>query len=166
MKRKLPVIISGLIVVLALIAGFLIWQKSQVKPQEPAIPQSASPAIKKVDLASQPEWVQKLSVTAKKGQSPNGLANFTVTVSGMPADLVQAVNYVVQYQTSNKGAQGALSSVPIAVNGATTFTKTIDLGTCSTKSCVRHDGVTSIDVELDFTTSSGESPTWTGTIPL
>lgn len=159
--KLLPIIV----VVLVALAGFLIWQKSQVKP--PAAPPAVStPTVNKIDLSTQPEWVQKLTVTAVKSISGNGLANVTVKVTGLPDGLVQSASYVIQYQTTNAGAQGALSSTPIAVNGKTSFSKTIDLGTCSTKSCVRHDGVTAIDVELDFTTSSGDKPIWTGTINL
>lgn len=161
MKKALPVII----VVLIGIAAAIIWQKSQVKPSS-ITPATQTATIKKVDLATQPEWIQKLTVTAKKGVSPNGLANVTITASGMPAGLVQSFDYVIQYQTTNKGTQGALSTRSIGVSGSsTTLTKTIDLGTCSTKTCVRHDGVTSVDIELDFATSSGQF-TWTGTIAL
>lgn len=144
--------IIGIILVLIAISGWLVYQKSQVKP-----------VVLRVDLSTQPEWVQKLGVTARKGQSANGLENVTILVKGLVD--VETVNYVLQYQTSNKGAQGALSSKPIAVTG-TTFTKTIDLGTCSTKSCVRHEGVTSIDLELDFTASNGSKPTWSKTFNL
>mgnify|MGYP001580862597 CR=1 FL=1 len=145
------------------LGGFFVWQKSQIKPVE--IPAKES-MIKKVDLSTQPDWVQKLKVVAKKGVSGNGLANVTIYIDGMPKDMVSALSYVVQYQTSNKGTQGAFSTTPLKINGATTFSKTIDLGTCSTKSCVRHDGVTSVEVELNFTTTSGDTSVWTGTINL
>lgn len=151
--------IIGIVLVLVGISGWLVYQKSQVKPV--VLPEPS--AVKKVDLSTQPDWVQKLDVTARKGQSANGLENVTVLVKGLVK--VETVNYVLQYQTSNKGAQGALSSKPIAVTG-TTFTRTIEFGTCSTKSCVRHEGVTSIDLELDFTTSDGSKPSWSKILDL
>ena len=162
--KNLSTIVVVIVIVLLLGAGFMVWQNSQSQPAKPA----AAPVsmIKKVDLSTQPQWVQMLKVTAKKGVSANSLANFTLTVDNMPKGMVSNFNYVVQYETSNKGTQGALSSKPIVVSGATVATKTIDLGTCSTKSCVRHDGVTSVEVELDFTTTSGDTPVWTGTISL
>ncbi len=143
-------IIIGVVLVLVGISGWLVYQKSQVRPV--VLPEPL--AVKKIDL----------DVTARKGQSANGLENVTVLVKGLVK--VETVSYVLQYQTSNKGAQGALSSTPVVVSGATTFTKTIDLGTCSTKSCVRHEGVISVDLELDFTTSDGSKPTWFKTINL
>lgn len=165
MKSKLPITVVGLVGFLVLVVGFLIWQKSQLKLPEKGTPASEV-TVKKVDLASQPQWVQKLDVSAKKGVSANGLENVTVTVKNIPQGLVDSVSYVIQYQTTNKGAQGALSSTPVMVSGATTFTKTIDLGTCSTKSCVRHEGVTAVDLELDFITTAGDKPTWSGTLQL
>lgn len=157
--KNLPVIIGAVIILLFGIGGFLVYQKSQVKPAQPPAGQSDN-LIKKVDLGTQPAWVQKLDVNVKKGKSANGLDNVTVTVKGLPAGLVTKLNYVLQYQTTNKGTQGALSTKPLDINGATTWTKTIELGTCSTKSCVRHEGVTSVDLELDFTTSSDDTPVW------
>ncbi len=167
MKKKLPVIFIRLVVLFLGICGFLIWQKSQTK-LPPAKVKTAQEAegIKMVDLSTQPEWVQKLDVTAVTGRSANGLKNVTITAKGMPAGQVSTIDYVVEYQTTNKGSQGSLSSQPVEINGATTFSRTIDFGTCSTKSCVVHKGVTSVDVELDFTTTSGDKATWTKTLPL
>ncbi len=165
MRSKLPVFIFAAIGLLVVVAIFLVWQKSQVKPSDSGT-SAPEVTIKKVDLASQPEWVQKLQVSAKKGVSANSLPNVTISVKGFPTGLVTSLNYVLQYQTSNKGTQGALSSKPVDISGATIWTKTIDLGTCSTKSCVRHEGVTSLDVELDFTTSAGDQPIWTGALSL
>jgi hypothetical protein len=161
MKKPLPVI-SGILGVFLLVAAFLIWQKSQVKIVAP--PKVEAPtvenSIQKVDLTTQPDWVQKLVVTGKKGRSSNGLDNFTLTVSGV-STTVETLTYIAQYQTANKGVQGALGMTPQKVVDGK-FSKTIDLGTCSTKSCVRHDGVTTVDVELDF---SGGS-VWTGSVEL
>lgn len=161
--KSLNKLIAPIIVLLVLVVGLLVWQKSQIPPVKP-VDNSPSVEVKKIDLSTQPEWVQKLEVVATKGRSANSLENVTVTVKGIPRGMVESVNYVIQYQTSNKGAQGALSSKPIMVSGATTFSKTIDLGTCSTRSCVRHDGVASVDLELDFLASSGDKFTWTGSL--
>lgn len=163
--KNLPIIIGATVLLLLGVGGYLVYQKSQVKPSETT---SSEPEamVRKIDLSTQPEWVQKLEVTAKKGRSANGLENVTVTVKNIPSGMVAGATYVMQYQTTNKGTQGALSTKPINVSGATTFTKTIDLGTCSTKSCVRHEGVTSIDLELDFTTTSGDTPIWEKTLDL
>jgi len=152
-KRAL---ITVIIFLLIAVLGVIIWQKSQIKTT--ASPSQSVTQIKKVDLSTQPLWVQKLVVTAKKGRSANGLDNFTLSVTGIQAD---SLTYVLQYQTANKGAQGVLSMTPQKVV-SNAFIKIIDLGTCSTKSCVRHDGVTAIDVELDFSDSS----VWTGSVNL
>lgn len=165
MKKSLPIVI---IVVLVLLAGGVWYVKSQfdtpVTPPTPSV-QNATLA-KKIDLSTQPEWVQKLVVTAKTGKSSNGLNNFTINISGMPKGMVKSLTYVASYDTSNKGSQGVLATKPLLIDGATSYIKTIDLGTCSTKSCVRHDGVKSVDLELDFTTTAGDLPMWSKTLAL
>jgi hypothetical protein len=161
--KGIPAIVVVAAVGLLLAGGAMVWQKSQIKTE---VTRSKTPAIKKVDLATQPAWVQKLKAAARKGTSANGLENVALIVSGLPKGEVETISYVLQYQTSNKGAQGAMSSIPVEVRGATEFSKTIDLGTCSTKSCVRHEGVTSVEVELDFVTSSGGEAVWTGIVNL
>lgn len=165
MNKKLPLVLIAVLVLVGIV-GFVFWQKSTSSSSTPSPASSDVPTIKKVDLSTQPLWVQKLVVTATKGKSANGLDNVTVKVTGIPKDMVKSLTYVITYDTSNKGTQGAEATRPIDISGATVFSKTIDLGTCSTHSCVRHDGVTSVDLELDFTTSSGDQPVWTGTLPI
>ena len=164
MSKNIILIGTVVIVFLFGILSFIIFQKTL--PEKPVVTQNPAPEIKKVDLSTQPEWVQKLEVTAVRGRSNNGLQNVTFRITGIPRALVSNINYVVQYQTANKGSQGALSTKPIEVGGSTEVSKTIDLGTCSTKSCVTHDGVTAIELELDFTTSDGSQFSWSKTIPL
>lgn len=166
MNKSLLLAIAGIIGMLLVIGGIKVWYQggnvssSVVKENKVENSSSFEETIKQIDLKTQPEWVQNLKVTGKKGRSPNGLENFTLSVSGIPSS-VESLTYVVQYQTANKGMQGALGMTPQRViNGQ--FTKTIDFGTCSAKSCVYHEGVTSVDIELNFSDSS----VWTGHIDL
>jgi Flp pilus assembly protein CpaB len=162
-------IIYVIIVCVLVLVGYLLvrFVVSKNPSQNQAItPTSQAVAIKKVDLSTQPDWVKKLVVTASGGRSANSLRNVTIKADGFPTGEVNSIEYVIQYETTNRGAQGALSSKPIIVNGATSFSKTIDLGTCSTKTCVTHDGVTNVDVELDFNSASGDQFTWSGTLPI
>lgn len=149
---------------LVLVLGAIVWQKSQVTT--PASSFAPEAGVKKVDLSSGPEWVQNLAVVAKKGYSANGLENVTISLKGLPKGMVATVSYVMQYQTTNRGTQGALSTKALDIDGATTFKKTVDLGACSAKSCVRHDGVTSVDLELDFTATSGQTASWSKNLDL
>ncbi len=156
----------GVVGVLLLVMVVVIFLKSQTSTPKPVarnIP--TTPQVQRVDLDSQPEWVKQLEVSVTRGRSPNGLANVTVKVVGIPEGLVDSVDYVLQYQTSNKGSQGALSTKSLELKGATTWSKTIDLGTCSTNTCIDHQGVTAVDLEVDFNTSEGRF-VWTNTIEL
>lgn len=164
MDKKFIIGGVSVVLVLLLILGFVIWQKSQlsVTPKAPV----TESQIKKIDMASQPEWVQKLEVTTKSGVSPNTLKNVTFTVKGIPAGLVSTLDYIVQYQTANKGSQGAMSTKPIEIDGKTEYSKLVEFGSCSTKSCVHFDGVTVIELELDFTTTSSEKFSFVKTLTL
>ncbi|KKU91363.1 MAG: hypothetical protein UY21_C0010G0018 [Microgenomates group bacterium GW2011_GWA1_48_10] len=167
MTKKLPVIIVSLVGLLLVVAGVIVWQKSAVKePSKTTAPKT--PTIKKVDLKSQPEWVQKLTVTVKKGKSStNSLDTLTFAVSGLPEGLVSSLEYTFSYETTNRGTDGGFSTRPIDINGETTYTKTVEMGSCSTGGkCVRNEGTTSVDLEFDFTTKDGDQPIWTGTLDL
>lgn len=166
MNKNLPIIIGSSVVILLIIGGFIFWQKSQNQTpvSKPEYVQQES-SIQMVDLKTQPKWVQDLKVTAKRGRSPNGLENFTLTMTGLDPS-AEGITYTIEYQTTDKGIQGTFSSKPVPTDGKSELSlKTIDLGTCSTKSCVRHNGVKSLTIQLDFTTKSG-SATWTGIVPL
>lgn len=167
MNKKAIIIV--IVACFLLLAGYLLvrfFVSKNSSANKPSAVVSEVPVVKKVDLSTQPEWVRNLVVTASSGRSANSLKNITLKTEGIPSGMVSSVEYVIQYETTNRGAQGALSSKPISVNGATSFSKTIDLGTCSTKSCVTHDGVTNIDVELNFNSSSGDQFSWSGTISI
>ncbi len=166
MDKKLPIIIIAVVLVIGVIIGFFVWKNSssQTPAPKPEYVQQES-TIEMVDLKTQPKWVQDLEVTAKKGKSGNGLDNFVLTMTGLDPT-VTGVTYSIEYQTEGKGIQGAFSSKPIDPEGEADFSlKSIDLGTCSTKSCVRHTGVTELTVRLDFTTKDGAAA-WTGVVPL
>ncbi len=163
--KNFPKIVIGVVVLLVAVIGFLIWQKSQVKP--PAVQTVAKVEVKKVDLSTQPDWVQKLVVTAVSGHNvKNGLKTYTITIQGIPKGLVTKLEYVIQFMTTNKGSQGDLSSRPVELNGAIEFSHTGDFGTCSTKSCIIWEGVKEIDIELDFIASDGSTPVWSKTLNL
>jgi hypothetical protein len=151
MKNKSALLVGGVVVVVCVVVSFIIFNKPQEIPQ---VEEKKETLIKEVDMAAQPEWVQNLQVTTKRGISANGLKNVTFVVKGMPEGVVENLNYIVQYQTSNKGSQGAMSTKPIEIGGKTEYAKTVDFGTCSTKTCVHFDGVTEIELELDFVTAS------------
>lgn len=168
MAKKLPLIISACVVVVILLIAGLFWKNSQNSKATPTpkpeyVQQESS--IQMVDLKTQPEWVQNLQVFAEKGRSANGLENFTLKIAGLDEG-VEGITYTIEYQTTDKGIQGTFSSKPVETDGKSEVTlKTIDLGTCSTKSCVRHTGVNELIIQLDFTTSKGTA-TWTGKISL
>lgn len=166
MAKRSPLIIGAVVLVIVAFVGFFWWKGSQTSapaPESEYIQQESS--IQMVDLKTQPKWVQDLKVSAVRGKSSNGLENFVLTMSGLDPT-VSGITYTIEYQTTDKGIQGTFSSKPVDPEGETEFSlKTMDLGTCSTKSCVRHTGVKELTIQLDFTTKAGPA-IWTGTVPL
>lgn len=166
MNKKLPIIIGVIVLVIAAVVVFFWWRNSQAATPapEPEYQQQTS-SIQMIDLSTQPKWVQDLKVTAQRGKSPNGLENFALTLNGLDKS-VTGITYTIEYQTTDKGIQGTFSTKPVDPEGEATYTlKTMDLGTCSTKSCVKHDGVTELIIQLDFQTSDGPA-IWTGTVKI
>ncbi len=165
MNKKLPIIIGAVILAVVVIGLVAFLQKPQpAKPAEPEYQQQES-SIQMVDLKTQPKWVQDLKVTAERGKSANGLENFTLTLNGLDPK-VSGITYTIEYQTLDKGIQGTFSSKPVDPEGETEYSlKTMDLGTCSTKSCVKHTGVKELTMQLDFATPDGPA-VWTGIVPL
>lgn len=169
-NKNLPVIVVGTVAVLLLILGIIFWQKSQVKSNGQTVSQDNSHSVKKVDMASQPKWVQDLSVSAVKGihKGTRGLDNVVVTINNIPEGMVDSLTYTMSYsyQGGQGGSGGFFTDTPVKLTTPTSFARTFDFGTCSTNSCVRHDGVSSLDVEIDFTTTKGDQPVWSGTVPV
>lgn len=170
MNKKLPIIAVCIIVLLLVVLGAVIIQKSWTKTGDPKAPLTTRMA-KKIDMASQPEWVQKLQVSAVKGvrRGSRGLDNVKVTVEGIPQGMVDSLTYTMSYSYETKlgeGSGGFFTDTPVEVKGTESFTRTFDFGTCSTKSCVRHDGVKSMEIEIDFVTSAGDEPIWSGTVEV
>ncbi len=170
-NKKITVVVLSIILLLAVILGVIIWQKSSVQSPARVTSPSQNPPVKKVDMASQPQWVQDLTVTAVKGirQGERGLDNVEINITGIPPATVDSLTYTIAYNYSNANGQGSggfFTDTPVAVNGATSFSRTFDFGTCSTKSCVRHDGVSTMDIEFDFTTKNGDAPIWSKTVEL
>lgn len=168
MNKKLPAIIIGIVIILLAVLGFIFWQKSTIKTPTP---NTNVLTTKKVDMKSQPEWVQKLELTAVKGprKGTRGLDNVVFTLSGMPSGMVSTLLYTMPYYyktAQGEGSGGFQTETPVKVDGAETFTRTFDFGTCSTNTCVRHDGVTAIDVQIDFRTQDGDTPIWSGTVEV
>lgn len=158
------------IVLLSSILGIVIVQKSLLNKSVPTKVASVRQA-RIVDLKSQPEWVQKLEVKAVKGlrKGVRGLDNVTIIVQGMPQGLVSSLTYTMSYPyqgSQSEATGGFFTDTPVKIEGKTDFRKTFDFGTCSTKSCVRHDGVTKMEIEIDFVTNDDEEPVWSNTVEV
>lgn len=161
MKKALPLIIVGVLLLL-LLGGYFIWQSLTV----PASMTSTQKAKNVVNMAAQPKWVQDLKVTAKVNKSGR-LPTLTFTVSGIPANTVDQLNYTAYFDTTNRGTQGSANTKdPIDIKNKTEYSQTFDLGTCSSGTCLVYAGVANLELELDFLTPGGEAFSWAKMVDL
>jgi hypothetical protein len=142
MLKKL--IIIFLFLTILIISGLVIKNsnkpQSTTSPEPEATPTIVLPTISediKVDLIPRSD---KRSVTLK--------------ISGI-TDEIEMIEYELTYLTASKLARGVLGRIAVETNEISITRDDIVLGTCSSGSCVYDEGVTSIDLTLKFTTTSG-----------
>jgi len=78
----------------------------------------------------------------------------TLTLSNLPPSTTSA-EYSLSYQTKAQGLQGIIGTLDTST-GEKDFSVSRDLGTCSSGTCVYHEVVGAIKVEVKFTGSYGE----------
>ncbi len=77
-----------------------------------------------------------------------------VDVEGIPAGTT-SIDYSISYQTKQQGLQGIIGTISLD-NGETSYQIKRDLGTCSSGTCVYHDVVGKVTVQLKFTGDYGD----------
>jgi hypothetical protein len=79
-----------------------------------------------------------------------------LTIQGL-AQKFSKIEYELTYQTDNNGTQGAFTNDPIDISGQHTFTRSIELGSCSTGGKCSYDkGVRDFKLTAKLHASTGE----------
>lgn len=140
----------GIIVVVAfvlLIGGIFAFTTFGSKaPKKAAVTPTPSVSFKEVDSSVQ------ASLTPNPAKT-----KVTLEITGLGGKYSQ-IEYELTYQTENHGAQGAFSPTPIALDpGADTFSREIELGSCSTGGkCTYDKGVKDFQLSAKFHLPNGE----------
>lgn len=76
---------------------------------------------------------------------------------------ISRVSYILIYDTSRgqKGIEGGFKVKPRSIRSA----RRQILGTCSSGKCVYHQGVSNVQLEVTFTSRSGQTTTITRSLP-
>jgi len=141
MKKKMIVVVVGLLTLMGVIGGVLLSQKKPTTIEQPK---------KQVDLGAIPtvDASTTISLTAIQGNKEIVLKSTTVPNG------TTAIDYELSYDTKAQGKQGVIGSVSTITGNS--FEKQMTLGTCSSGRCVYHEVVGAIQVTLKFTGEYGE----------
>lgn len=145
MKNKM-LIVYGVLAVLLLVTGFVVYKALFLGPSPSSSNVSATPTP-----ATLPTVDSSVAVTLTKAAKPYTVS---LNVTGL-AGKYQSIGYEFSYESKGliKGVNSGSS--PVDVSGKSEFEKEVYLGTCSKNDCTPDVGVTKISVTLEFTDSTG-----------
>ncbi|OGK12192.1 hypothetical protein A3C98_04355 [Candidatus Roizmanbacteria bacterium RIFCSPHIGHO2_02_FULL_37_15] len=78
----------------------------------------------------------------------------TLQIKSIPTG-TESIDYELSYQTKQQGLQGVIGTIPVNINQSK-LEKTLTLGTCSSGTCVYHQVVGKIRLNLRFTGDYGD----------
>lgn len=139
-------LIGGIVViVLLVVAGFMFSKNKN---------QSADQS-KKSAMEEETEVIPTVDSSVKVTvEAMNAKKDLMLKITGIPNG-TESVEYIISYNTAAQGLQG-LNGIVSVDSGDSEVEKKLTVGTCSSGSCVYHDVVGDIKVELKFTGSYGD----------
>ena len=143
MKNKKTIII-GIVVVLIIVGIFYFMNKrtqTQTNKDQGVTPTEA--LIPTVDSSV------KVTLEPSKGNK-----EVTLTLEGIPQN-TNTIEYSLSYMTKSQGLQGLIGTITTS-SGESSYEKSLTLGTCSSGTCVYHEVVGNIKMELKFSGSYGD----------
>lgn len=144
MNKNKILIIVGVIVTVLIVGGVLIGSRQNrqtVKEEEELLPTEV--VIPTVDKSVVIDLV-----------SSSGGREVVLQIKKIP-DGTEMIDYELSYQTSQQGLQGVIGTIELKSN-QTEVDKRLTLGTCSSGTCVYHNVVGKIRLNLRFTGEYGD----------
>ncbi len=140
----MPILI-GILVVLALISGVVVY-KTVLRSQAP------KPTVEEQPVESLPPVDASVQVDVSKSKTKDNTVVLSVSGLGNKYSLIR---YELSYDS--QGITQGVTSKPLEVGGKDSFVRDdIYLGTCSRNVCRPHLGVKKVSVVLEFTDISGK----------
>jgi len=156
MKNKTTIIIGVLVVVL-LVTGILVFKAVSKNKVTPAV----------VQTQTTPEVLPTVSpsVIVTAVLSKSAANTVTITATGLNGNMV-SIGYELTYESNGliKGVDSG--STPIDVTGKDIFTRDIYLGTCSRNVCTPDPGVSKVSLVLKFTDKNDQKSEFSKDFPL
>jgi uncharacterized protein (UPF0333 family) len=155
MKKQYIVLALPVVVVIAVITGFLVMKKNTPAPKPAA---TTEEVVEDVVTEADPSIEVKLTKSTTK-------ENTMVLAVANLKNKYQKVSYELSYDTN--GVVQGVTSRPVDVTDKDTFTRDdIYLGTCSKNVCRPHTGVKKITLVLEFTATDGKKSQLTKDIEI
>lgn len=147
MKKKTGLIIAGVIVVLLLVTGFVVYKA--VFSGSPTSTQTTED-ITPIELPAADSSIQ-VNLT----ESKTAANTVIISVKGLGSK-ISTIAYELTYESNGliKGVNSG--SKPAEVAGKDSFERDIYLGTCSRNVCKPDTGVSKITLNLVFTDTTGK----------
>ena len=143
MNKKIGIII-GVLVVLLLITGFVVYKAVFSGAPAPVTSTDITPtAVAPVDSS--------ISVDLVKSTTAANTVN--ISAKGMNGKM-NSVSYELSYES--QGVMQGVTGTSVDVSGKDTFERDLYLGTCSKNVCTPHLGVSKVSLVLVFTDTSGK----------
>jgi len=147
-KKNIFVLVAVAVAALILIAIAVVM----LKPQPVAPNKSA--ASNGLDNSGEAVIPTVTSETKVMLTAVNNRHSVQLDIKGIP-NQTQTIEYSLSYHTKQQGLQGIIGTITLE-NNATDYQLKRDLGTCSSGTCIYHDVVGKITVELKFNGNYGQ----------
>ncbi len=137
-------LVIGFSVVVVIVVGVMIMRKSK------SVDNSATQPTQDASQGAVPTVDASVKVDLKRSA---GGKDVILSVDQIPSD-TQSIDYELSYNTQKQGLQGVIGT--IQTKGESTYQKTLTLGTCSSGTCVYHDVLGAIKLNLKFSGGYGD----------
>ncbi len=153
---KNPKVLVGILAVLVLMAGFVIY-KAAFAPKAAPTPVEEEEVVETLPAAD-----AAIAVTIAKSKVKDNTV--VLSVEGL-ASKYEKLSYELSYET--QGIVQGVTSAPLDISAKDEFVRDdIYLGTCSRNVCKPHPGVTKISAVIIFTDADGAKSQYTGDFEL
>lgn len=144
MDQKKTMLIVGVIVTILIIGGVLVGSRRSTQPKQPE--EELLPTEVVIPTVDSNVSVDLVSSSAGR--------EVVLQIKGIPSD-TESIDYELSYQTKQQGLQGVIGTIELKKNESE-VDKSLTLGTCSSGTCVYHQVVGKIRLNLRFTGDYGD----------
>lgn len=142
-KQKKIAVIAAVVIVILLIGGYLMFGRNKTEK-----PQAGEQLPTEVVIPTVDGSVKVDLVSSSLGRE------IVLQLKSIP-NRTKSIDYELSYQTKQQGLQGVIGTIQLS-RGENEYDKKLTLGTCSSGTCIYHEVVGKIRLNLKFSGNYGE----------